>query len=350
MTVLFLYTELADYFLKCCNELAKSANVHIVRWPVNKEAPFEFEYSANLKIYDKKAYSLQELQKLVAGINPNIIICSGWIDRDYLKTVKSYFRKIPTVLACDTHWNGSLKQYLAMVLSRFFLLNTFSHSWVPGNPQYRYVKKLGFKEKNIHRGFYCCDLSKFNRLYENQSLNKQNKFPRRFIYTGRYYEFKGVQDLWKAFIQAQTEEANDWELWCLGTGDIEPVIHHGIRHFGFVQPKDLDPILAECGVFVLPSHFEPWGVVVQEYAAAGFPLILSTAVGARETFQQEGENGFSFMTGNPDALKEALKKVMKLSDKELFLMAGKSHELAGRITPQQWASTVLEIGNENKKK
>src|SRR5690606_41035421 len=108
------------------------------------------------KIYDKKDYSQEQLKELVARINPSIIICSGWIDKDYLKITKPYFGRIPTVLTCDTHWRGSLKQYLAIVLSRFFLLNTFSNSWVPGAIQEKYVRKLGFPPGKIRKGFYCC--------------------------------------------------------------------------------------------------------------------------------------------------------------------------------------------------
>src|SRR4051812_27851386 len=118
MTVLFLYTELADYFLKCCDELSKSCEVHIIRWPVNKEAPFEFSYSEKINVYDKNDYSIVRLSSLIKGINPDVIVCSGWVDKDYLKLTKPYFKKIPTVLTCDTHWNGSLKQYAALILSR----------------------------------------------------------------------------------------------------------------------------------------------------------------------------------------------------------------------------------------
>lgn len=349
MRVLFLYTELADYFLKCCEELTGSAEVNIIRWPVNKEAPFKFSYSEKIKIYDKDKYSFVQLKDLVAEINPDIIICSGWVDKDYLKLTKAYFKKIPTVLTCDTHWRGSLKQYLAIVLSRLFLLNTFSHAWVPGKPQTTYLKKMGFKSDKIYSGFYCCDLEKFNRVYNSQKLEKKAEFPKRFLFVGRYYEFKGIKDLWNAFIELQSEESNEWELWCLGVGDIEPLQHPKIKHFGFVQPKDLEPILEKTGVFVLPSRFEPWGVVVQEYAAAGFPLLMSEAVGAKEAFLVNNGNGHSFPANNVAALKKELKKFIKLSSKELILMAEESHRLAQTISPQKWANTVLNIYHENKK-
>jgi glycosyltransferase involved in cell wall biosynthesis len=350
MTVLFLYTELADYFLKCCEELSKSCQVNIVRWPVNKEAPFQFQYSGKIKIYDKKDFDFGGLKKLVSEINPDIIVCSGWVDKDYLKITKTYFKKIPTMLTCDTRWKGSSKQYLAIILSRFFLLNTFSHAWVPGESQASYARKLGFKEKMIKRGFYCCDLPKFNSIYNKQVVQKERDFPKRFLYVGRYYEFKGINDLWNTFIELQSEEPNSWELWCLGTGSVEPAKHPKIKHFGFVQPSDLEPILAQTGVFVLPSRFEPWGVVVQEYAAAGFPMVISEAVGANEAFLEKGQNGYSFPAENMAKLKEELKKVINLGSKELILMARESHRLAQKISQADWANTVLELYNEKSRK
>lgn len=350
MNFLFLYTELADYFINCCKQLSEYGTVHIVRWPVNKEAPFVFEFSDKLKVYNKNEYTLAQLEQLVAGINPDVIVCSGWIDKDYLKIVKPYFKKIPTVLTCDTHWKGTFKQHLATVLSRFFLMNRFSHAWVPGNIQFQYAQKLGFKDKSIKTGFYCCDLKKFNNTFTNNAEGKSKSLPKRFLYVGRYYEFKGITDLWKAFVLLDEETPNNWELWCLGNGDIEPIKHPKIKHFGFVQPKDLDPFLKDTGVFVLPSRFEPWGVVVQEYAAAGFPMLLSKEVGAKEAFLEEGKNGFSFNKENISEIKDSLKKIISLHDKELVKMSEYSHELAQKINPDNWVKTIIEICNGTDKK
>lgn len=345
MRVLFLYTELADYFLKCCEVLAEKAEVHIVSWPVNKEAPFKFATTDRLTIYKKNNYNRLQLIELARRLNPDIVVCSGWIDKDYLHVVKHYFKKTPTVLTCDTHWRGSLKQYAAVILSRFFLLDRFSHAWVPGMAQASYVKKLGFKSASIKQGFYCCDLPKFDAIYKRNKPAKALNFPKRFLYVGRYYNFKGITDLWQAFAELHNEQNNSWELWCLGVGSVNPVEHPKIKHFGFVQPKDLDPILEQTGVFVLPSRYEPWGVVVQEYACAGFPLVLCEAVGASEAFLESNTNGFSFSPSNIKDLKNQLKKVINLDAKKLNEMADKSHELALKINQQAWANSLFEIYN-----
>ncbi len=342
MKILFLYTELADYTIACCHELAKQAEVHIVRWPVNKEAPFQFEFR-NLNIYSKQDFDQKTLKEKINSIRPDKIICSGWIDKDYLQIVSTYYKKIPTIIALDTQWRGNLKQRLACLLSRFLILNRFSHAWVPGNRQKEYALKLGFKSQQISVGFYSCDTDRFNAYYEEFKNKKQLNFPKRFLFVGRYYDFKGISELWKAFIELQNESESEWELWCCGTGTISAVEHKKIKHFGFVQPAALKEIISETGVFVLPSNFEPWGVVVHEYASAGYPLLLSNAVGAKEDFLNENENGYSFQSQNVAQLKIALKKIINSSDKELFLMAETSHRLAQAITPNKWVKNLLNM-------
>lgn len=343
MRFLFLYTEIAEYFLACCKELSKHEEVHIIRWPVNKEAPFQFQFDEKLKLYSKSDYDFEGLKTLVNTINPDVIICSGWIDKDYLKIAKHYFRKIPTIMSCDTHWTGSLKQRLATIISRFTLMRTFSHAWVPGLIQKEYVLNLGFKEANIQTGFYSCDFNHFSKIYESQKSQKEKLFPKRFLYVGRYYEFKGIRELWQAFIELQTEHSNDWELWCLGTGDITPIEHPKIKHFGFVQPKDLEKYTSQTGVFILPSRFEPWGVVVHEFAASGFPLLLSEAVGAGEQFLDKDKNGYSFKANNVTSLKMAMKSMIAKTDTELLAMGEYSHQKAQSITPEKWVQNLLKL-------
>lgn len=343
MKFLFLYTEIAEYFVSCCLELTKYGEVHIVRWPVNKEAPFQFKIDEKIKIYSKTDYNREQLKQLVKTINPDVIICSGWIDKDYLKITKSYFRKIPTVMTCDTHWNGSFKQRLAMIASRFTLLNIFTHAWVPGQIQKQYVLNLGFKESNIEMGFYSCDLNHFASIYQSQKTQKESLFPKRFIYVGRYYDFKGIKELWQAFINLQDEQPNEWELWCLGIGDIEPIQHPKIKHFGFVQPNDLANYTSQTGVFVLPSRFEPWGVVVHEFAASGFPLLLSDKVGAKEQFLHEGKNGFTFKSENVKEIKRTLKNIINAKEADLLAMSTYSHHLSKTISPESWVKSLLKM-------
>lgn len=343
--VLFLYTELAQYFLSAARALADTgaAELHVVRWAVNREAPFRFDPDPRIRIYERNEYDLQGLLELAGRIGPDAIVCSGWIDKDYVAVCRKWKSKAVTVLALDNKWQGTARQQLARLVSPFTLGRTFRFAWVPGALQKSYARKLGFPETRIRDGFYTADTDFFHGLYVKNKQARAKHFPHRFIYAGRYYAFKGLGDLWQAFRKLKEEKGGDWELWCLGTGDMEPEQHPDIRHFGFVQPGDMPRFLSEGGVFIMPSRVEPWGVVLQEFAAAGFPLVCSSNVGAAGAFVEDGRNGFVFPAANVEALAAVLEKITQLPDAALLAMGEQSAAKAMTITPQRWAATLLDM-------
>lgn len=337
--ILILYTELAGYTMACLKALANAdVSIHLMRYPVNKEAPFEFSFSSSVHVYNRHEFSCDALIQLANKIQPDVLLVSGWVDKDYVAVAKQWRNRIPTIVAMDNKWEGTLKQRLAIFAAPYLVLNAFNACWVPGNIQKEFALRLGFKPQNVKTGFYTADTAYFSAIY-NES--KELPVPHRFVYSGRYYDFKGVRELWEAFAAWKKEQPNDWKLICMGTGDIEGAKHPDIEHLGFVQPDQLRPILMEGGVFILPSKIEPWAVVVQEYAAAGYPMLLSTNVGASEAFLIENKNGFSFEANNVSAIKKTFEKVSRLSEHELSEMRKASHELGIANSPQNWTATLL---------
>ena len=346
--ILFLYTELAGYFLSCIKALSKvdGVEISIIHWPVNQEAPFQFNFPANVKFYPRENYSKTALKELVRQIMPDIIYCSGWLDKEYLQVCKQYKALIPVIVGFDNQWTGSFKQKLAVLSSTYTVQKYFSHAWVPGERQYIFAKKMGFEGKKILKGFYSADFSLFHNWYLRNKVSKKATFPKRFIYVGRYVEHKGIKDLWQAFMELKNEFPNEWELWCIGTGPLHHVAPQDsyIKHFGFIQPFNMEKFIAETGVFILPSHFEPWGVVAHEFAAAGFPLVCSNKIGAAEQFLSDRINGYLFHSGNIKELKSVLKNIMNKTSEELLAMGEISLEKASTITPEKWTETLIKIG------
>jgi glycosyltransferase involved in cell wall biosynthesis len=79
-------------------------------------------------------------------------------------------------------------------------------------------------------------------------------------------------------------------------------------------------------VFALLSLHEPWGVVVNEAAASGLPLVLSDRVGAAYDLLRDGENGFLVPAEDVAATAAALQRLA--NDPALRQRAGsRSQEL-----------------------
>lgn len=345
-TILICYLELAGYFLNCIEVLIKEtgSDVHIVKKETNKEAPFNFKYkSSKIHLYNYNDLDFNALYKLALEIKPDLLYCGGWSEKKYLKLAKKIKHSTTTIIGFDNKWKGNLKQQVLLYFGKLLIKPKFDYAFVPGEEQKKFALKLGFKNDKILLGLYSADIDTYNKIAELNNREIENKKNKHFLYVGRYIKHKGIFDMWKAFIELQNEKPNDWELWCIGTGeefDNRP-IHPKIRHLGFVQPKDMINHLKPNGVFILPSHFEPWGVAVHEMIAAGYPLILSSEVGAKEVFLDG--NGFEVEPRNSESIKKAMKKIILLEDERLKEMSTRSIELSKKISPTTWSKQIIRV-------
>ena len=339
--IVFLYSELAGYFLACAESLGQHpevASVDIVHWPVHPEAPFQFASTDHYTLQPKENYNRESLKQLLAEINPTAIVCSGWMDSDYNSVAKAYRKRIPVVLTLDNWWTGSLKQRLAALTAPWFIHRRFNRAWVPGEPQIPFAQKLGFSGNSLASGFYCADPKPFQAIYEKRKTTTPSK---KILYIGRYLDVKGVRELWAAFIEL-SDEFPEWELHCIGTGELwdSRAIHPKIIHHGFKQPHELESHLVDAACFVMPSKKEPWGVVLHEMAIAGLPLLASQQVGSATMFLDEDTNGFIIALSN---LQKRLRRFLMLPSQERIAMSEKSHRLGLQTTPTDWTNHLLTL-------
>ena len=346
--VLVLYTETAPYVMACLDALVArtGARIELVRWPVNAEAPFDTGAHPGITIHDRTGFDDQALLDFALTFAPQLVIASGWVDKGYLRVCRTMRRKgVPTSMNLDTAWRGGPKQWLSTVLARFWMPRTYSHIWATGARQVRYARMLGLRDPHILTGLYAADTGPLIEASVRARAARRAHFPHRFIHVARYIPTKGQQLLCDAFAElCEQGRAGDWELHLVGTGELFDAVrnspsgkHPRITHRGFIQAGDMPGVLAEAGVSVLPSLYEPWGVVVQEHACMGLPLLLSDAVGAGERFLMEGENGGYHRAGDKDELQRSLLRIIGMEDAALVRMGERSAELGATWTPAMWA-------------
>jgi len=95
---------------------------------------------------------------------------------------------------------------------------------------------------------------------------------------------------------------------------------------GGLSQEQLAQRYVDADVFALLSRHETWGVVVNEAAASGLPLVLSDRVGAAHDLLRDGENGFVVPPEDVPAATAALTKLA--ADPELRRRMGeRSREL-----------------------
>lgn len=237
------------------------------------------------------------------SFRPDVIIFSGWFQKIYKDIPLLNIASNPKCLmAIDTHWTGSIRQRLAPLALRP-LLKRLDGIIVPGKKGQEFVKYLGLKPEKIFSGLLPFDSHTFKRTvpYTGQ-INKQ------FVYVGRYSEVKGLQTLISAYKNYRDHVQDPWSLTCCGSGPLQSVLSNveGVSDRGFTQPSDLPQILENSSCFILPSHFEPWGVVIAEACGMGLPIIATSSVGAASDLISQEKNGWIVTSNSVSELTHAM--------------------------------------------
>ena len=337
-----LHSELSGYMSASLKQLHERYDVDLLvfHWQPVREAPFTWQqFSWIGRLYAKEKYTRSELIKVLEQFEPQAILMAGWMDSDYLYTAR-HFKKhgIPVIAGSDTQWQGTWRQHLGRWAAPWYLHRAIDVLWVAGERQRQFAQKLGYAGKRCWEGCYACDWDRFSQNGKTREIIGSPSF----LYIGRYVNTKGIDVLVEAYRSYRSMVQDPWPLICAGSGDQQSLLDNqeGIHHHGFIQPEQLPDLMRNVSAFVLPSRKEPWGVVVQEAAASGLPLICSDASGAAVHLLRDGFNGFLFESGNSKDLARCMLRMSQAEEKELLQMGKYSFSLSKQFTPQLWADTL----------
>ncbi|MHA7108843.1 glycosyltransferase family 4 protein [Sunxiuqinia elliptica] len=349
MKLLYLYAELMGYQIPILKQLTQNYNaeLHVVHWDHKKLTPYIPPVIDKVKYYKRSIFTQSKLKELVDSINPNLVYISGWMDKDYLKIARLLRNKgIPVVAGSDTQWKGNIKQRIASLVFPLTIKKCFSHIWVAGPYQYEYAKRLGFKKREIIFNTLSANTSLFKKGQE-YIKSKKADYPKTFLYVGNFRSIKGTDILFEAFKIYRQKYKGTWNLICVGNGELKHLLNNttGIQVIDFSTQEELVALTQKVGVFILPSRFDQWGLVVHEFATAGIPLILSENVGSSSTFLIENYNGYKYFNNCPNELAKTMYQFSLKDNDELFNMGQKSITLSQRISPEIVAASLMSVIN-----
>jgi glycogen synthase len=135
-------------------------------------------------------------------------------------------------------------------------------------------------------------------------------------YAGRLVYEKGVQHLLAA-VPALREQHPGLRVVIAGDGpyrpELEALATEGVTFAGFLTGHRLTALMGASDCYVVPSIYEPFGMVALEAAAAGTPVAVADTGGLAEIVEH-GVTGVKFAPGDPVSLAEAVGAV--LADRE----------------------------------
>jgi len=247
-----------------------------------------------------------------------------------------------------------------------FLVGKCDAANVYGQRSRDYLVKLGIQKDRIFITGNTTD----NNFYYNQTRKLKKDRPalcskcnipeHNFLYIGRFSPEKNILSLLNAYRRLKAEKCN-WGLILTGAGPQKEDIESFIKKYalkdvympGFKQKEEMPLYLAISDVLILPSTYEPWGLVVNEAMASGLPVLVSKKCGCYPNLIKESVNGFSFDPFDENELLNCMKKIIE-NKEHLKKMGESSLDLIKNYTPENAAKVILKtieftLNGESKK-
>ncbi|WP_461789874.1 glycosyltransferase family 4 protein [Pedobacter sp.] len=152
-----------------------------------------------------------------------------------------------------------------------------------------------------------------NQRFNLNQLSTKEKL--RFLFVGSLTARKGINILLKVWKELNPLNA---ELLLVGPAEKEIIDQipqlASINYLGKIAHQDLQLTVSSCDVFVLPSFFEGFGLVILEAMACGLPVISTEATGAPDIIES-GIDGIVYNSFDTEKLKASIQLFLESPDK-----------------------------------
>lgn len=336
--IVILHNIISPHVNPIFRELAKIFDVTVLYCSEKEdnrswsEIPRGFHYkvlpNVSIKMGRKDLFTYfinPSILKELFDLKPQIVIVSGW---DLFAYQLAFFFcklfRIKFIL-----WSGSTEYELSWrrTLSRplVWLMVKGSDSFIAyGTRAKDYLKNLGADSKKIYISFNTTDLNNYQRLCSRYAQHK-NIFKEKLaisnkkiiLYYGQLIQRKGVDILIKSFALIKEKNPNT-ALLIIGSGIYKKYLEEltkqkKLQDVIFIDDpgdKEINKFYAISDIFVLPSHEEVWGLVINQALACGLPVITTNRVGASVDLIKGNYNGLVVPFNDHILMAQAIKKIL----------------------------------------
>ncbi len=309
--IVYLTNTPSFYKLNLCEAIAKrGVRILIVLYGYGDEAVntelsnnsrwnFDFEFinqgNSNTR---NKIHTFFRLIRLMRSIEAKKIIYAGWLAPEY--NLYSFLSpRYKNAMVCESSiFDVSISGINGWIKKR--IINRMSVILPSGQPHKDLFDSIGFNGPKYITG----SVGIFNK---SDLLPKQTISPLRYLFVGRLIEVKEVELLVSAF------NRNGLPLTIAGDGalrdKLKAIAQPNISFTGFIPNEQIGALYSAHDVFILPSKYEPWGLVVEEALFRGLPVIVSDKVGSGIDMVKNLGTGEIFESGNQQSLQAAIETV-----------------------------------------
>jgi glycosyltransferase involved in cell wall biosynthesis len=273
-------------------------------------------------------YANLGISRTIDRFNPDYLIVYGYNQIAQMMALQhAIWREIPFALRSDSNvyldesqsWRSRVRRRLLRSLVRR------AHAVLPvGEANRAYWQRYGAVDSQIFMAPYAVDNETIDGLARRSKRGRTRWVE--LVFVGRMLPRKGGDLLMQAF-NALTAAA-DVRLTMVGDGPERETwqamqssaARERTRWSGKMTNVSAIEAMAGGDLLIVPSRYEPWGLVVNEAMAAGLPVVAHARCGSAIDLIEPRVTGWTFDELNADALTRVLAEVV--ADRDLLEQMG----------------------------
>jgi hypothetical protein len=303
----------------------------------------------------KLAIILQELK----ACDPDAVLTFGWSGGRNLASLSfALGAGKPAIVASDSKANDFARNPVKEAMKRH-VIGLFAAGWAAGRHAQAYLQQLGMAPENIIVGpVDTIDVAHFEqgaalaRRAPEAARARLNLPERFFLATSRLSPEKNLPALVKAYAQYRERAGlSAWNLVIVGEGPTRGEIEAAIAQTGqgafvtmtgWVGFHDLPAYYGLASGFIHPTVKDTWACVVNEAAAAGLPLLVSSAAGCAPELVENGRNGLVFDPHSVTQMAEAMEKLTH-GGADLSAFGARSLDIIAGWRPDTYSRSLADV-------
>ncbi len=347
--ILFIWDRMGDYHrarVKACADLIGEENIFsadlgsgdsIYKWENTKDNNQHFVLSPTPVDQVDIKETILHFKSIIQQNNITHVCIPGYgrkVYRQMLKTSKNL--GLQTLLFAESWYPG---KKLFDRVKGWWLKPLVDVFFVSGKrAAQHFSKRLKIPAEKMIEGYSVVDNDHFACGHK-----QQNELPV-LLCVARFATEKNLPMLIEAFKSSNLN--GKWQLKIVGGGPQKEELQNSVSTNDTIVLQDwltyaeLPDLYASADCFILPSLFEPWGLVVNEAMSAGLPIILSDEIGGLPDLLNEGKNGWMFHLSKED-LTNTLNQLGQTSSHQLLEMGSLSKKIVDGYSCETWAGKVV---------
>ena len=324
--VLYITNIESPYRVKFFNLLAEQCDLTVL---------YEREKSANRNADWAKSETCNHKRIFLKGI------AVGMENAFSMQVLKEIFKPYDAIIVgC---YNSPVQMFAMLVMRLFgirFMINLDGEPFLEGKGLKTWLKRFFLKgaqcylvagekaAESLRNALGDCEIVPYyfsslteRELQEHREATKNCERNDTVLVVGQYFDYKGM-DI--ALQVARMDPAHCYKFVGMGSrteqfrNDFEGQIPSNVEIIPFLQKKDLEAEYRKCAMLVLPSRQECWGLVVNEAASFGTPIVSTWGSGAAVEFLAEEYPQYLAQPNDAESLLKCIQTCMAAKDAERY--------------------------------